>query len=70
MTRLTSLSERQKLIKEIARYMIVCNTSIRETAQEYDISKTTLHRWIYKELRFIDDDLFIQVKNKLKTRRK
>jgi len=67
---LTSLSERQKLIREIARYMIVYNTSIREAAKEYDIPKTTLHRWIYKELRFIDDDLFIQVKNKLKTRRK
>lgn len=67
---MTSLSERQKLIKEIARYMIVYNTSIRETAQVYDIPKTTLHRWIYKELRFIDDDLFVQVKNKLKSRRK
>lgn len=67
---MTSLSERQKLIKEIARFMIVYNTSIRETAQEYNISKTTLHRWIYKELRFIDDDLFVQVKNKLKSRRK
>lgn len=67
---MTSLSERQKLIREIARYMILYNTSIRETAQEYNIPKTTLHRWIYKELRFIDDDLYIQVKNKLKTRRK
>lgn len=68
--RLMNLSEKQKLIKEIASFMIVYNTSIRETAQEYDIPKTTLHRWIYKELRFIDDDLFVQVKNKLKSRRK
>lgn len=67
---MASLSEKQKLIKEIARYMIVYNTSIRETSREYDIPKTTLHRWIYKELRFIDDKLFIQVKNKLKSRRK
>ena len=67
---MTSLSERQKLIREIARYMIIYNTSIREAAQEYDIPKTTLHRWIYKELRFIDDELFMQVKNKLKSRRK
>lgn len=67
---MTSLSERQKLIREIARYMILYNTSIRETAQEYNIPKTTLHRWVYKELRFIDDDLYIQVKNKLKSRRK
>lgn len=50
--------------------MIIYNTSIREAAQEYDIPKTTLHRWIYKELRFIDDELFMQVKNKLKSRRK
>lgn len=63
-------SVKQKLIKEIARYMIVYNTSIRETAQEFDIPKTTVHRWIYKELRLIDNDLFVQVKNKLKSRRK
>ena len=68
--RLMSLSEKQKLIKEIARSMIVYNTSIRETAQKFDIPKTTVHRWIYKELRFIDDELFMQVKNKLKSRRK
>ena len=67
---LMSLSEKQKLIKEIAEYMIVYDASIREAAKEYDIPKTTLHRWIYKELRFIDDELFMQVKNKLKSRRK
>lgn len=67
---MTNLSEREKLIKEIASYMIVYSTSIRKTAQEFGIPKTTVHRWIYKDLRFIDDNLFCQVKNKLKSRRK
>lgn len=50
--------------------MIVYDASIREASQEFDIPKTTLHRWIYKELRFINDDLFVQIKNRLKSRRK
>lgn len=68
--KLTNLSEKQKLITEIANYMIVYDASIREASQNFDISKTTLHRWIYKELRFIDYDLFVQIKNRLKSRRK
>lgn len=68
--KLTNLSEKQKLIKEIAKYMIIYDTSIRKASQEFDIPKTTVHRWIYKELRFIDDDLFVQIKNRLKSRRK
>ena len=65
-----NLSEKQKLIVEIARYMIVYDASIREASYEFDIPKTTLHRWIYKELRFINDELFVQIKNRLKSRRK
>ena len=68
--KLTNLSEKQKLITEIASYMITYDASIREASQEFDIPKTTVHRWIYKELRFIDDDLFVQIKNRLKSRRK
>ena len=64
------MSEKQKLITEIASYMITYDASIREASQEFDIPKTTLHRCIYKELRFIDDDLFVQIKNRLKSRRK
>lgn len=68
--KLTNLSEKQKLITEIASYMITYDSSIREASQVFDIPKTTVHRWIYKELRFINDDLFIQLKNRLKSRRK
>lgn len=68
--RLMNLSEKQKLITEIASYMITYDVSIREASKEFDIPKTTLHRWIYKELRFINDDLFVQIKNRLKSRRK
>lgn len=50
--------------------MIVYDASIREASQKFDIPKTTVHRWIYKELLFINDDLFIQLKNRLKSRRK
>ena len=68
--KLTNLSERQKLITEIASYMIVYDVSIREASQVFDIPKTTIHRWIYKELRHIDDDLFMKINNRLKGRRK
>lgn len=68
--KLTNLSEKQKLITEIASYMITYDASIREASKVFDIPKTTVHRWIYKELRFINDDLFVQIKNRLKSRRK
>jgi hypothetical protein len=48
----------------------VYDASIREASHEFNIPKTTIHRWIYKELKLIDKDLFTQIKNKLKSRRK
>lgn len=56
-----ALSEAQWLIDNPS-------TSIRKLAEEFCMSKSQVHRDLH-ELRFINDDLFIQVKNILRSHR-
>jgi len=52
-----------KIIVKEALYLIRTNKTIREVANHFNISKTTLHRHLSKELKYIDYDLYLKVKN-------
>ena len=52
-----------KIILNEALYLINTNKTIREVAYYFNISKTTLHRHLSKDLKYIDYDLYLKVKN-------
>ena len=58
--------------KEFARYIINTGATVRKTAQEFKISKSTVHKDVSYRLRNIDFDLYIKAKavldNNLKER--
>lgn len=54
------MTSRQQVILE-AKYYIVNNSTIRTTAEAFDISKTTVHRNLTKRLPNIDMTLYLQV---------
>ena len=57
-------------IRTYAQYMIDEKCSVRRLAKDFSISKTTMHRYLTKELKYIDDDLFVQCKNIMKSNSK
>ncbi len=58
--------------KEFARYIIKTGATVRKTAQEFKISKSTVLKAVSYRLKNIDYDLYIQAKavldNNLKER--
>lgn len=58
--------EREKVILKCAEYCIDYNMSLREIAENLCIGKTTAHKYLTKELKYLDDDLYIQCKYKLR----
>lgn len=60
--------QREVDIKVLAEYIIDYNMSLRKAARECRIPYTTAHSML-QELKYIDDDLWVQVKNRLKKRR-
>ena len=50
-------------IIECATLMITYNWSVRTIAENLDISKSTVHDYLTKELPYIDDDLYMQCKH-------
>ena len=58
--------------KEFARYIIKTGATVRKTAQEFKISKSTVHKDVSYRLKNIDFDLYQQAKavldNNLKER--
>lgn len=52
----------EKIIN-IANYILEKNTTIRATAQAFNIPKSTIHHHLSKKLKLIDYPLYIQVKN-------
>ena len=60
--------EMQEAIKEekilkCAEYCIDYNMSLRSIAENTGLGKTTVWKYLTQELKYIDDDLFIQCKN-------
>ena len=57
-------------IKTYAQYMIDYKCSIRKLAEEFDVSKSAMHRYLTQRLKYIDDDLFVQCRNIMKANKK
>ena len=55
-------------IMTLAEYIIDYNMSLRKAARECRIPYTTAHDML-QDLKYMDDDLWVQVKNRLKKRR-
>jgi hypothetical protein len=54
--------ERDDLIVQMADAMIVYDWRILDIVSNFGYARTTVHRWLTNDLRFIDDDKFIQCK--------
>lgn len=50
----------------IAQDILDFNWSVRQVAKNYCIGKSTVSLWIDKYLSFLDYDLYVEVKNRLK----
>ncbi|MGN0819366.1 MAG: sporulation transcriptional regulator SpoIIID [Christensenellaceae bacterium] len=48
-----------------AIYIITKQSTIRETAKAFAISKSTVHKHLSKDLKEIDDELYVKVKTLL-----
>ena len=46
-----------------AKYIINTNKTIRDAALELKVSKSVLHRHLSKDLKYIDNELYLKVKN-------
>lgn len=55
----------RKILDQAFIYIVDYNWSLRRTAKEMCVSKTTLHTYIHKYLPYYDDDKWVQVKNRL-----
>ena len=49
----------------LAQYIIENNATVRATAKEYGVSKSTVHKDVTERLEHINSNLFGQVKNVL-----
>lgn len=56
---------KKRVISE-AKYMINTNKTIREIAQKYKVSKSTVHIDLKDRLKYIDNNLYISIINILK----
>ena len=52
----------QEIIRE-ANYIIKTNKTIREAAKDLGLSKSVLHRHMSEEIKKIDYELYLQIKN-------
>ena len=53
-------------IVQMAHFILENNTTIRETAKEFNIPKSTVHHNLSKKLKYINLKLYEEVKNLLK----
>ena len=66
----TDEDARNENIRTYAEWMIDNHCSIRQLCREFDVPYTTMHTYLTKELKYIDDDLFVQCKNIMKSNRR
>ena len=60
------LSERDKLILDCGIFLVENRASIRDTAMDMSVSKSSLHRWLHNELLSLSDELSYAVSKQLK----
>lgn len=58
-----------KRVLEEAEYMINTGKTIRELAQEFKVSKSTVHKDLQERLKHINKNIFIQIEKILKYHR-
>lgn len=61
---------KNRLIEEIALYVVENNSTVRQTAKYFGISKSTIHKYLTVSLKEINFDLYVKTdyvlqKNKL-----
>ena len=57
-------------IVDYAQYMVDHRCSVRTISKEFDVPKTTMHKYLAHNLKYIDDDLYIQCRNIMKNNKK
>ena len=70
--KLFHISDNKKIYDRVineSNYIINTNKTIREVADIFNVSKSTVHNDIRKRLIFIDKDLYEEIKNKLSKRK-
>lgn len=60
--------DKKALIIQSADYCILYGWSVREIAENMMISKTTIHRWLTEDLKYINNEKYEQCKRILKDR--
>ena len=50
---------------EIANYIIKYNATVRQTAKQFGISKSTVHKDVAERLKYVDPQLYKRVKTVL-----
>jgi len=58
-----------EIILKCAEYCIEYKWSVRQIAENMMLSKSTVHKYLTEDLRFIDDEKWVQCMNILKHRR-
>lgn len=58
---LYDLTDKQKEMLLATEYMLDEKTSIRRIAREFSVSKSSFHRFLRNDLRYISDDAYGQV---------
>lgn len=58
-----------EIILKCAEYCIEYKWSVRQIAENTMLSKSTVHKYLTEDLKFIDDEKWIQCMNILKHRR-
>ena len=56
----------EQLILDIANYMIDHKCSVRKVAEDFSLPKSTVHKYLTKDLAQINDELFVCCKNIMK----
>lgn len=62
--------KRYEVTMNLAEDIVNYNWTVREAARNYCIGKTTVSRWINTHLKWLDNDLYWEVKNKLNFHKK
>ncbi len=55
----------QKRVMDIANYIIDCNATVRQTAKQFGISKSTVHKDLTERLPRLNPGLYKQVRQLL-----
>ena len=62
--------DREDRILKCAEYCIYYDMSLREIAENIGIGKTTVWEYLTQDLKHLDDNLFVQCKNRLRSHQK